>query len=684
MKRILLSLFVAVVAIPATAQLDRSVRPEPGPAREPEIAEFEEFELENGLNLIVVENHKLPRVSMQLTLDIDPIFEGEKAGMISIAGDMLSEGTTNRSKEELDEEVDFIGARLATYSTGAFVSGLSKYDQTLIGILADVVLNPQFSQESFDKLKELTISGIKSNAEDPGTMMSHLWGSRIYGLDHAYGEFMTEESVENVTLQDCKNYYNTYFKPNKAYLVIVGDIDPDDAEEMVEEYFSNWERGEVPSHEVAVPELPSSTYIAFMDRPTSEQSQIQIGNRVELPLGAEDLEAVRLANMILGGGSLGRLYLNLREDKAFTYGAYSSIGTDEHVSTFVASGAVKNAVTDSAVVEFLNEINRIRTELVSEEELQNAKNYLAGSFGRSLESPQTVANFGLRVKQYNLDDDYYNDYLKRLDAVTAEQVRAAAQKYFTAENLTIAVVGKGSEVLPGLEAIAEVQRFDRYGNPASDAIPVPDGMTAMDVINMYIESIGGEQRISQISNFKQTMSGTIQGMTITITEMWMSPDKYKVIQDLPQGQMISIVNGENVTMSMGGQAMPVSEERKAEQIADATPFEMRDFASLEMKLLPEMVEVNGTQTFAVEMTVNGSPETHYFDGEKGYRVRSTSIQEGPRGETSVSVDYSNYEDVNGVMIPKSVMIPLGPGMSMEMKVQSAAYDSEEVTPDMFQ
>ncbi len=684
MKRILLSLFVALVAIPATAQLDRSVRPEPGPAREPEIADFEEFQLDNGLNLIVVENHKLPRVSMTLTLDIDPIFEGDKAGMISIAGDMLSEGTVNRTKEQLDEEVDFIGARLSTFSSGAFVSGLSKYDQTLIGLLADVILNPRFDQAAFDKLKERTISGIKSNADDPSTLMSHLWGSRIYGLDHVYGEFMTEGSVENVTLADCQNYYNTYFKPNAAYLVIVGDIDADDAEEMVEEYFGSWEMGDVPTHDVTVPSLPESTYIALLDRPSSVQSEIRIGNRVELPLGAEDLEAVRLANMILGGGSLGRLYLNLREDKSFTYGAYSSIGTSQYVSTFVASGAVRNEVTDSAIVEFLNEINRIRTDLVTEEELQAAKNYLAGSFGRSLESPQTVAQFGLRIKQYELDEDYYNDYLKRLDAVTPEQVRAAAQKYFAAENLTIAVVGKGSEIAAGLEAIGEVHRFDAYGNPASAAVAVPEGMTAMDVTNSYVQAIGGAERIAKVSNFKQELSGTIQGATLTATEMWMSPDKYRSEFTSPMGGQVVVVNGDDVTMMANGQTMPLSEEDKAEQIAGATPFELTNFSAAEMNLLPEVIEVNGEQTYGVEIVKAGSTSTHYFSVETGLRVRSSIVAEGPQGEMIMNTDYANYEDVNGVMIPKSIMLPLGPGFNIEMNVTSAMFDSEDITAASFE
>lgn len=683
MKRILLSLFTAVVAIPAMAQLDRSVRPEPGPAREPEIAEFEEFELDNGIQLIVVENHKLPRVSMQVSLDIDPIYEGDKAGMISLTGDLLSEGTVNRTKEQLDEEVDFMGARLSTYSSGAFVSGLSKYDESLMGILSDVIMNPRFSEEAFEKLKQQNLSGLKANANDPGALMSDLWGGRIYGLDHAYGEILTEEKVENITLEDCKNYYNTYFKPNIAYIVIVGDIDPDDAEEMVEKYFGDWEMGEVPTHDVSVPEVPAATYVALLDRPASVQSEIRIGNRVVLPVGSEDLEAVRLANMILGGGSLGRLYLNIREDKSFTYGAYSSIGTNEHVSTFVASGAVRNEVTDSAIVEFLYEINRIRTELVSEKELQDAKNYLAGSFGRSLESAQTVANFGLNIKRYGLDEDYYNDYLQRLDAVTAEDVRAAAQKYFLAENLTIAIVGKASEIAPTLDKFGEVQRFDRFGMPAAATVAVPEGMTADDVMEKFYESIGGMEAVKAVENYTVTAEASIQGMTITLTETWMAPDMYKQESMSPMGGQELIVNGDDVRVMSGGQEVPITPEQAEESKADASIFEFEDHSAVKKVLQPNLVEVNGQQAYAVEFHDGDDVTTHYFSAETGYRIRSSSLAMDQTGQEVVrDVDYSNFTSVNGITMPQSIMAPLGP-MVVEFKVTNMEINSENIDASMF-
>lgn len=683
MKRILLSLFAAVVAIPAAAQLDRSIRPEPGPASEPEIAEFKEYKLDNGITLIVVEDHKLPRVSMQLLLDIDPLLEGEKAGVTSIAGDMLSEGTVNRTKEQLDEEVDYMGARLSTSSRGAYVAGLSKYNESLMGILADVVLNPSFNEESFDKLKELSLTNEKSAADNPSALISNLWQSRIYGLDHAFGELQTEETLENITLQDCKNYYSTYFKPNVTYIAIVGDIKPRKARKLVEEYFSDWEMGEVPTNEIAVPELPAETYIALIDRPASVQSEIRIGNRVVLPRESEDLAAVTLANMILGGGSSGRLYLNLREEKSLTYGAYSSVNSSQYVSAFAAQVQVRNDVTDSAVAEILYEINRIRTEPVTAQELRDAKNYLAGSFGRSLESAQTVASFALNVLRFNLDEDYYNEYLQRLEAVTIEDVQAAAQKYFQAENLTIAVVGKASDIEGGLEKFGEVLRFDRYGMPASAAAPVPAGLTATEVLSTYHSAIGGEERLSQVSTYKVELAADLgNGMKLNMTKAWMKSGAYLQMFVAPMGVQKLVVNNDEVHSYQNGQEAPLTEDEAEELKAGANVFEFTTYSAEEMTLQPNVVEVNGATTYAVDITEAGSVTTHYFDAETGLRVRESATQETPQGPITQSVDYGDYREVNGVKIPYSMTMTFGP-QSFEFVPTSVLIDSEDVTGELF-
>lgn len=683
MKRLLFSILTSVVAITATAQLDRSVMPEPGPAREPVIASFEEFKLDNGLTVIVVEDHKLPRVSVQLTVDFGPQQEGEFAGLASMTGSLMSEGTENRTKEQLDEEIDFMGARLSTFASGAFVSGLSKYDESMMEILADVVLNPSFSVEAFDKVQQQTLTGIRSNADDPGALMSDLYSSRIYGLDHAYGELVTEETVENLSPSSCRMFHETHFTPHLAYMVIVGDINVDEARELVEENFGSWSQKRLTPSTASVPELPEDTYVALLDRPASVQSEIRVGNRVHLPRDAEDAEAAALANMILGGGSLARLYLNLREDKSYTYGSYSSLGTNRYVSSFTAQAAVRNEVTDSAIVEMLYEINRIRTELVSEEELQAAKNYLAGSFGRSLESPQTVANFALNIKREGLDPDHYNNYLQRLQAVTAEEVRAAAQKYMAADHLTIAIVGKASEIEDGLAQFGEVIRFGRDGMPAGEAKTVGD-VTAMDVMNQYYAAIGGRDLLDGVSSYVMTAEANFNGMSISLTEKWMAPGMYMQQMMSPMGGQTTTVNGESVTIESRGQAQQLEGEQAQEVISGAYIFELREFTEEELNLLPELADVNGEDAYVVEITAGGSTTTNYFSVETGLRIRSSQTVEGPGGQSmTLNQDFMDYQETaSGILAPHKTTIPLGP-QSLEANITRVDYNPSDISREDF-
>ena len=317
MKKYIYSLIAVVAAFTLTAQttIDRSSAPTPGPARVPTIASYESFELKNGLKVFVVEDHKLPRISMSLILDRDPIVEGDKAGYVSIAGDLLGAGTANRTKAELDEEVDFMGARFSTSASSMNVGGLSKYTDNLIEIMADVLLNPSFPSEEFDKLKSQMTSGLKANADDPDAISGNLRGATLYGLEHPYGEVMTEATVEAVTLEDCKNYFSTYFRPNIAYMVVIGDITTKDAKKKLSKALKGWKAAEVPSHDYEKTAVPAAGRIVMVDKPSAVQSVVWLGNVIDLPQGHPDIEPLRVANQILGGGMSGRLFTNLREDK---------------------------------------------------------------------------------------------------------------------------------------------------------------------------------------------------------------------------------------------------------------------------------------------------------------------------------------------------------------------------------
>ena len=676
MRKYIYTLFIALVTISLSAQvtIDRSTAPTPGPARTPEIGSYESFELKNGLKVFVVEDHKLPRITMSLILDRDPIVEGAKAGYVSIAGDLIGAGTANRTKSALDEEVDFMGANFGTSSNSIRVGGLSKYTDQLIDILSDVLLNPSFPEEEFDKLKSQMISGLKANADDPDAISGNLRGAALYGLEHPYGEVMTEATVEAISIDDCKAYFDTYFRPNIAYMVVIGDITVKDAKKKLNKALKKWKAAEVPAHDYAKTPRAASSRIVMVDKPSAVQSVVWLGNVIDLPQGHPDIEPLRVANQILGGGMSGRLFTNLREDKAFTYGAYSNFGVDELNATFGASAKVRNEVTDSAITEFLYEINRMKNESVTEEDLVAAKASLSGSFGRSLESPASAANFALNIARYNLPSDYYNNYLSRLEGVTAEDVMRVANTYMNGP-LTITVVGKAQDVAGKLSAFGEVEYFDAEGNAteAPTFLFMPEGITKESVLNNYFEAIGGAEAFQNITSFEQEMSLEAPGMpgAVGMKTVKNIPDYYLSEQSM-QGMTLMKVEYKDGAATRSG--MRGNAELEGEELASTAKEAKYVISQLEWLENPEAI------TFDGQTLVNGKDvyqitegeQTHYFDVATGLLYMSVETAEGPEGDITVTTVFKEWQEVGGLTFVKTIEQSAGP-QSFTVTVNSVTW-----------
>ncbi len=446
----------------------RAQVPKPGPAPVIKIGTPDEFKLTNGLKVILVENHKVPRVSIQLSLDLPSIREKEFAGYISLAGDMLSKGTDSRTKGEIDEAVDFMGASLNTSSNGISGASLSKHFPSLLEIMADVLYHPTFPKEEFEKLKTQTLSSLAQAKEDPNSIASNVSQVLRYGKDHPYGEIVTELSLENVTVEKCKEYYDRFFQPQYGYLVVVGDISKTEAQPLLEEHFGKWKSSGpmVEYKKPATPVAPKETTLDFVNKTDAVQSVIALTYPVDLKPGSEDAIKSRVMNTLLGSFFQSRLNQNLRETNGYTYGARSRLSSDRLVGYFTAGASVRNEVTDSSIVEMLFELNRLRDELVSQDELDMVKNVIAGSFARSLENPGTVASFALNTVRYNLPADYYNTYLERLSKVNVADVQEMAKKYITPDRAHILVVGDKEQVadkLSRFSANGKINYYDVYG-----------------------------------------------------------------------------------------------------------------------------------------------------------------------------------------------------------------------------
>jgi zinc protease len=683
MKKIIVSLISILVVFAASAQIDRSQRPEPGPAPVIQLGEFESFELENGLKVIVVENRKVPVVSFQLTLDIDPVMEGEATGYVSMAGSLLREGTTNRSKQEIDEAIDFIGGSLSTFSSGIFASSLTKHKESLLELMSDVLLNPSFPESELERLINQNISGLATTRNDAGAMASNLSQALAYGPDHPYGEITTEESLENIRREQIVQYYEDHFKPNVAYLVIVGDINVDEAKEVSNRFFAQWQPGEVPSRSFPTPGAPAGNRVAFADRAGAVQSVVLVTHPLVLTPGHPDAIKVSVMNSILGaGGFSGRLLQNLREDKGYTYGAYSSLSTDRLVSRFMARAEVRNEVTDSTVTEILNEMQRMIYEPVDERSLQLIKNFMTGNFARSLESPRTMANFALNIERYGLPEDYYATYLEKLNAVTIEEVQEAAAKYLKPENAIIVVAGNKEEVAETLipfSASGEVEFFDPFARPLEDVAlrPAPEGYTAETVIEKYIDAIGGRKKLENIQDMKMDMTASAMGMQFQMTNYQKAP--HYSLQKMKMGDMVMqevLFDGEKavVASQMGRQEFTEGEEFEQMKMQSVMNMELKYKELGFEKQLLGIDNIDGQDAYNIEVVSPGGVKSHeYYAVDTGYKIKSITADS--------QTTFSDYQGVDGYYMPYKIVTESGPQL-IQMTIDNVEINTGLDT-DMF-
>jgi len=446
----------------------RKVPPGPGTALPVIIGKHHRFELENGLKVIVVQNHKLPQVSIQFLLDLPPILQGDKVGYIDFAGEMLLKGSVNYTKSEIDEEIDWMAARLKARSDGLFASFLKKHTARMFELFAEVLLQPVFPESELQKLKTRTISALIAGKEDPDKIANNVASVLCFSDSHPYGEIVTEDSVQRIAIEDCINYYNKYFRPNHGYIAIVGDITLEKARLLVEQYFSSWEPLEADILKPDMPEFPTRKSVNLVDRPNAVQSVVSITHPIDFKHNAKDRMAAAIMNTLLGGFFRSRINANVREDKGYTYGAGSSLAPDSYVGQFSVRGSFGTDVTEAAIQELLFEIERMRVELITTEELELVRASLLGNFARSLEKPQTIANFALNIARHQLPTDYYETYEDRLQNVTKEDVLSAAQKYLQPDCAYILVVGNKlalSDGLGRLDKDGQVNLLDGEGHP---------------------------------------------------------------------------------------------------------------------------------------------------------------------------------------------------------------------------
>lgn len=674
-----------------TPPLDRSVKPKAGPAPVINIKDSEVFTTGNGITVILSENHKMPKVSINLVMGSDPKLALTKAGLSDVAGQLIMSGTTNRTKDKLDAEIDYIGASIEASSESIFLSCLTKHLSKAMELYSDVVFNANFPQAEFDRIIKQNESNLLSAKSSPETIADNV-EKKVNFKGHPYGEVMNEASLAAITRDDVVNYFKSEFTPTGSYMVIVGDITKDEAIKLVNSYFGTWKGEKNHKANLGQGNFNQGNRVIFVKKPGAVQSTISISFPVKMKPGDANQIPLTVLNNILGGGGFGtRMMQNLREDKAYTYGCYSSLNITDNGSWFSAGGNFRNEVSDSAITQMLFELDKIIKDAVTDDELNLTKSSMAGGFARSLESPATVARFALNIIQNNLPKDYYQTYLKRLEAVDKDAVLKMAKTYFTASNCNIVVVGNEAiiEKLKVFDADGKIEFLDAFGDEVIN-IKKAD-ITKEQLVEKYIFAVtqttnmkAATKKLAKVKTMKHEieMRNPAFPGVLLMTNYFSSPNKEASKLEM---QGMGVLNKDYFDGTKGG-SVNMQEGKKeltAEEI-NAKKKSLGLFPELNYATTGMQYDLIGIETvkgkdYYVIKTNDGQVEkTEYYDVKTFYKFQTLETKKGE--ETAFT--YDDFKVVEGVVFPHKINLTAG-GLNLDGTTKSLEVNAK-IAGDTFQ
>lgn len=689
--------YILLIALVASnfifSQVDRSQIPPSGPDPEIKLGQPYEYELTNGLKLIIVENNKLPRASVNLFIDSQSYSSNGKTGIGSITSSLLGKGTKNISKDDFIEEIDFMGSTLALYTTGAYGSSLSKYFPRLLELLADGLLNPVFDLEEFTKEKERLLESIKENEKNVRTIASRVGDIIIYGKNHPNAEYTSESSINNISFDDLEVYFKKRFIPNNAYMVIIGDVNAEETKDRIVGLFSKWEKGKVITEDITVNSSFEQTEIHFIDMPNAIQSEIRFQNLIDMRKSNPDYISLLVANRILGGEPESRLESKIREDKGYAYYARSNFGSNKYASTtFNAFTSSRAEVTDSSVVELLSEIDKIKKIKVGDQELSDIKAAYFGDFVRESESPSTIAQYSVDIKIEELDNDYYKNFIRNVNQVSADDIIKVSNKYFNTNQGAIIIAGKGSELIDKLENLSydgkkiNINYYDKSGNIIDKPdYSVDSNITAEGIINRYINLIGGKENLEEVQSIELKGSADLnmQGQSFKLEFYSLKNNQNQSLSTVSAGGMQvqkSVFNKDQGYNVVNGQKIILSEEELEQALTDSNLFSELSYDYEIVKLVGSST-IDNQKVYEIKISDNN---TEYYSIETGLKVKEVENQLIDGNQIIIETTIKEYREVNGILIPSEInqvtpAVPIPGGISIkfntiELNVESSDSD----------
>ena len=689
--------YILLIALVASnfifSQVDRSQIPPSGPDPEIKLGQPYEYELSNGLKLIIVENNKLPRASVNLFIDSQSYSSDGKTGIGSITSSLLGKGTKNISKDDFIEEIDFMGSTLALYTTGAYGSSLSKYFPRLLELLADGLLNPVFDLEEFTKEKERLLESIKENEKNVRTIASRVGDIIIYGKNHPNAEYTSESSINNISFDDLEVYFKKRFIPNNAYMVIIGDVNAEETKDRIVGLFSKWEKGKVITEDITVNSSFEQTEIHFIDMPNAIQSEIRFQNLIDMRKSNPDYISLLVANRILGGEPESRLESKIREDKGYAYYARSNFGSNKYASTtFNAFTSSRAEVTDSSVVELLSEIDKIKKIKVGDQELSDIKAAYFGDFVRESESPSTIAQYSVDIKIEELDNDYYKNFIRNVNQVSADDIIKVSNKYFNTNQGAVIIAGKGSELIDKLENLSydgkkiNINYYDTSGNIIDKPdYSVDSNITAEGIINRYINLIGGKDNLEEVQSIELKGSADLdmQGQSFKLEFYSLKNNQNQSLSMVSAGGMQvqkSVFNKDQGYNVVNGQKIILSEDELEQALTDSKLFSELSYDYEIVKLVGSST-IDDQKVYEIKISDNN---TEYYSIETGLKVKEVENQLIDGNQITIETTIKEYQEVNGILIPSEInqvtpAVPIPGGITIkfntiELNVESSDSD----------
>ncbi|TAL67320.1 MAG: insulinase family protein [Bacteroidetes bacterium] len=659
MKRIsifLISVFFGFTSLLALNPADSVKKPEPLEDIEFKFPEYKKETFKNGLKMFFIEDKEQPIVSFSFLIQGGSLVDGSKAGLASIVADLLIKATGKISSKDIAEKIDGMGASLSASADedAITITGtcLKKHLDTLFHIASQLILNPSFPEDDFEKLVPRMIASLKQEKATPGTLARNLARKVIYGDKHPYGIRPTETSLKSIEIGDVENYYKTYFKPNAASVAISGDLTLKEAKDIIDKYFGKWVKGEIPK--IEIPQTnPEPQGVYFIARPSSVQSAVIIATRA-IPVTSGEFEVLDLASSVIGSGFAGRLFRTIREKYSYTYTPFGHVSSHKYANIFACGAEVRNTVTDSSINVINEQLKDLSINPPSEEELYRVKNAEGGSYLMSFENPGFVLRLIQSADFNGVPIERVKEYYGNLMAFSNYQVRDIARKYMNPQNEYIFVVGS-PDVRKKLEQFGKIYEYNMDLEPQTgEKGKFEDvGMNASELLEKFAQALGGKENLDKIQTIIDTCKIKLEAMGRTIdgsgVQIQKAPNKKYMKFDLVFQKQESWCDGTNAWSAVMGKSRKEEGKNLEDLVSDAVMFKDTKYIELGYKC-----DVLGKQNNFIIMKLLSPMQQEsllYFDPVTYLLMKVESTNDSPQGPIPNTVEYSNYTSVEGVKFP---------------------------------